>query len=173
MTAREYFVRIGEDEDFEVRIRREGDRTVVSIDGQEWDADLERIAGAEFSARLDGVVHRFEANRAGDDDGWILALDGREVAVRVETERERRIRRSKKAVAGPSGPRDVTSDMAGIVVQVLVSEGQAVEAGAALVVVEAMKMENEIRAGSSGTVTSIHITDGDTVAVGDVLVSLG
>jgi len=171
MSSTTYYVRIGEDRDFEVRVRQGDAGAVVSVGDDSRSFDLVHVGGDEYSARLDGRVVRFEARREGER--WILALAGRDVSARVETERERRIRRTKKAVAGPSGPHDVASDMAGIVVDVRVAEGEAVETGTALVVIEAMKMENEIRATAPGTVTKIHVANRDTVSVGDVLVSLG
>ena len=62
--------------------------------------------------------------------------------------------------------------MAGIVVRLLVSEGDTVENGDPLLTIEAMKMENEIRAPSAGRVAKVHVGEKDTVLVGDKLVTL-
>ena len=63
--------------------------------------------------------------------------------------------------------------MQGTIVKVLVTVGQAVEAGQAVVVLEAMKMENQIAADKAGTVTEIKVAAGDTVGAGDVVVVIG
>jgi acetyl-CoA/propionyl-CoA carboxylase biotin carboxyl carrier protein len=64
----------------------------------------------------------------------------------------------------------ITAPMQGTIVKVLVSEGDTVEAGQAVLVLEAMKMENHINAETSGTVREIRVSEGDTVGTGDVLV---
>ena len=71
---------------------------------------------------------------------------------------------------GGSGSGDVTVPMQGTIVKVLVEVGQSVEAGQAVVVLEAMKMENQIEAGKSGTVKSVNVKPGDTVGSGDIVV---
>jgi acetyl-CoA/propionyl-CoA carboxylase biotin carboxyl carrier protein len=82
-------------------------------------------------------------------------------------------RARRKAAAGSgagSGSGDVTVPMQGTIVKVLVTVGQAVEAGQAVVVLEAMKMENQILAEKSGTVKEIKVAPGDTVGAGDIVV---
>ena len=63
--------------------------------------------------------------------------------------------------------------MQGTIVKVLVSEGDTVEAGQAVFVLEAMKMENNINAETAGTVSEVRVTEGDTVGTGDVLIVVG
>lgn len=72
--------------------------------------------------------------------------------------------------AGPAGAGAVKSPMPGTIHDVKVSEGQAVKAGDVLVILEAMKMENEIMAPKDGTVKSVNVSKGASVAAGDVLV---
>ena len=82
--------------------------------------------------------------------------------------------RAKSAGAGAgAGSGQVTVPMQGTIVKVLVEVGQAVEAGQAVVVLEAMKMENQIQAEKAGKVTEIKVTAGDTVGAGDVVVVIG
>ena len=78
----------------------------------------------------------------------------------------------KAAAAAPAGATTVTAPMPGTINAVKVSAGQAVKKGDILVVLEAMKMENEIMAPADGTVASVNVTKGATVNTGDVLVSL-
>jgi acetyl-CoA/propionyl-CoA carboxylase biotin carboxyl carrier protein len=74
---------------------------------------------------------------------------------------------------GGSGSGDVTVPMQGTIVKVLVTVGQTVEVGEAVVVLEAMKMENQINAEKAGTVQTINVSAGDTVGAGDVVVVIG
>ena len=106
-----------------------------------------------------------------------VEVDGRrfDVAVlvggdeRLAAERRRREERRARGGAGGPGGETVTSPMQGTVLRVEVAEGDAVEAGAVLVIVEAMKMENEILAHTAGVVTGLTVTAGDPVRAGQVL----
>jgi len=79
-------------------------------------------------------------------------------------------RASRSASAGGGGGGTVAAPMQGTIVKVLVAVGDTVESGQALVVLEAMKMENHINAEMSGTVRELRVATGDTVGTGDVLV---
>lgn len=71
-----------------------------------------------------------------------------------------------------SAEETLNAPLAGNIFKVLVNEGDTVEAGEVVIVMEAMKMETEIRAVSAGEVVGVHVRDGDSVAVGDALLSL-
>ncbi len=102
-------------------------------------------------------------------DGWRF-----EMAVEDETRAVLRERASKVrgAVAGAGGPLEIRAIIPGRVASVAVNPGDRVEAGQTLLAVEAMKMQNELRAPRSGTVARIPATAGATVELGDVLVVL-
>ncbi len=82
-------------------------------------------------------------------------------------------KRAAASTADAGGSGDVTVPMQGTIVKILVEVGQAVEAGAAVVVLEAMKMENQITAEKSGSVKEIKVKPGDTVGAGDVVAVIG
>ena len=85
--------------------------------------------------------------------------------------RDPRSLRSRRAAAGPeAGPAKILAPMPGKVVRVIAAEGDEVEAGQGLVVVEAMKMQNEIKATKKGKVTKIAVTEASAVNAGDLLV---
>ena len=110
-----------------------------------------------------GRVHR--VTRAGDR----LLVNGKAVRATLEDPRDRR--RGAGAGAG-AGHRDVKAAMPGKVIKVLVEAGQHVEAGTGLLILEAMKMQNEVRSPGAGHVGSVRVGVGDTVAAGQVLVTL-
>jgi biotin carboxyl carrier protein len=99
-------------------------------------------------------------------DGWRFELAVEDAA---RAELRRRATRERDA-SNASGPLDVRAIIPGRVAAVRVAVGEAVEAGAALLVVEAMKMQNELRAPRAGTVERIAVADGDTIEHGDLLV---
>ena len=112
----------------------------------------------------------FEARAIRTEGGLRLALDGRHFTVEV---RDPRDRGQKPAAAVGAGRRNVAAPMPGKVIRVLVRQGDAVEVGQGLVVVEAMKMQNEMKALRGGHVVEVRVQDGATVSAGDVLVVLG
>jgi biotin carboxyl carrier protein len=101
--------------------------------------------------------------------GGRLLVNGKEVQLSLADPRNRR----RNANAGnDSGRRDVKAAMPGKVIKVLVEPGQTVEAAAGLLILEAMKMQNEVRSPGPGTVAAVRVAVGDTVASGQVLVTL-
>lgn len=101
-----------------------------------------------------------------------VTLRGREFLARVESEQARNARLVDSA-AGPAGPVTIKSLMPGRVVRVLVAVGEEVQAGQPLLILEAMKMENEVRASRAGPVAELLASAGQTVAQGAPLVRIG
>ena len=144
----------------------------VSVEGRPIRVDLERVQGTDVrSLLLDGASHRVTARRVGAGT-WDLHLGAhRYVAVAVD-ERQKAIRELAGTGATPAGPRPVRAPMPGLVVRVEVTEGDTVESGQGVVVVEAMKMENELRAEARGVVRRVHVARGDTVERDQLLIEL-
>jgi pyruvate carboxylase subunit B len=103
---------------------------------------------------------------------WAFLADGEMLEVDVVDERTRHIRSLVGAGKGPAAGGTVKAPMPGLVVRVLVEPGQLVAAGAGLVVLEAMKMENELKAPGAGVVTTVTAHPGQAVEKGQVLVTL-
>ena len=157
------------DRTFEVDLSPEG----VVVDGEQVDVDLAHLEGTPVrSLRLDGASHHLVARR-GPPGFWELHVRGRRFEVEVVDERAQAIREMTGVTAAASGPKPVIAPMPGLVVKVEVAEGDAVEPGQGVVIVEAMKMENELRAQGSGVVTKVHVREGQTVEKGQLLVDLG
>ena len=106
----------------------------------------------------------------GDMSEVDITLAGHQYHVELENERER----AARAAAGSAGVGGglVKAVMPGMVVKILVSPGQSVAQGTPLLVLEAMKMQNEITAPSDGIVSSLHVAEGEAVSAGAKLVSL-
>ena len=149
-----------------VDVRRAGERGAVTIDGRTVAADLVRTPGG-WSLLLDGRSYEIALEEAAT--GTTVHVDGRAVPVTFPGAR-RFGRGGGRADAGSSGPRRITSPMPGRVVKVLVAPGDQVVARQGLIVVEAMKMENELRAPSAGTVAEVRVSQGASVEANAVLI---
>jgi pyruvate carboxylase subunit B len=155
------------------RLTVELDGTRALVDGEPLDAALETIEGTPVRLlRVGDTVHRVVARRGARRGGYAIALDGWQLAAEALDERTRAIRDLSAASAAASGPAPLVAPMPGLVVRVLVEAGAEVQAGQGLVVVEAMKMENELRAATAGRVTAVHAVTGTAVEKGALLVEL-
>ncbi|MEP6991173.1 MAG: biotin/lipoyl-containing protein [bacterium] len=117
-------------------------------------------------------VHRVVARRGATRGRYTLWLDGFRYEVEALDERTRAIRELSGASREASGPAPLIAPMPGMIVRVGVQVGDAVQPGQSLVVMEAMKMENELRATSAGTVKAVLAVVGTAVEKGAVLLEL-
>jgi biotin carboxyl carrier protein len=162
-----YYVTIG-DRTLEVDLR--GPRPVV--DGTEIEAELVSVPGSPVRHLLaDGRGHALLATPGERRGAWSLAVGAHRLALDVVDERTRAIREMTGG-AETEAVRAVVAPMPGLVVRVDVEVGQTVTAGQGVVVVEAMKMENELKAPADGVVASIVVQPGQTVEKGATLVTL-
>ncbi|HVT37732.1 MAG TPA: biotin/lipoyl-containing protein [Gemmatimonadaceae bacterium] len=115
-------------------------------------------------------VHRVIAHRDGARGRYVLRIDGHRYGIEALDERTRAIRDVSRAARSAQGTRPLTAPMPGLVVRVHVAPGDLVTAGQSIVVMEAMKMENELRAPAAGKVKAVRATIGAAVEKGVVLV---
>jgi pyruvate carboxylase subunit B len=162
-----YFVTVGE-RTLEVELGPNG----LLVDGRAVEATLAQAGGTPVRGLAIGAeTYRLVADR-GPRGRWKLHLRGRLLEVDVVDERTKAIRDMTGAGAGALGPRPIVAPMPGMVIRVEVSEGDVVQAGQGIVIVEAMKMENELRALGPGRVTRVHVRRGQAVEKDQVLVDL-
>jgi biotin carboxyl carrier protein len=157
-----------------VEIERAGTAYAVSIDGRRRGADVTVINGV-WSLILgdDGARRSYEvaiAENPPASGNLMVYVNGRLVAAAVGAARGSWAQRGNDTPSGGNGPRAVTAPMPGKIVKVLVKPGDAVTARQGLVVVEAMKMENELRAPKAGVVAQVNVAEGASVEAGAVLV---
>jgi biotin carboxyl carrier protein len=142
----------------------------VTANGKRIDADPG--PRARFSAmRIDNRV--VDLCMEGSPPGVGVIAHGHRFYARVESERMRTLSAALGARSGGPGEGTLVSPMPGRVLKILVSEGDEVTAGQPLIVVEAMKMENELSCGRDGKVVKIHVTPGQTVESGARLIEVG
>jgi biotin carboxyl carrier protein len=163
-----YYVKVGETT-HEVVI----DGETVTLNGETVQARLESLDGTPIQLlRLGTAVHRVLARRGDDRGRYDVSVDGYRVALEALDERSRVIRELSGASARKSGPAHVVAPMPGLIVRINVSEGEQVRAGQGLIVMEAMKMENELRAAAPGTVRKLLVSSGNAVEKGAMLLEM-
>jgi biotin carboxyl carrier protein len=163
-----YFVRVG------------GSELELSIDGDEV-----LVEGAIVRARLSDVegtpvrmltvgdeVHRIVVRPAGSRGRYTIWVDGFRHEVEALDERMRAIRELAGVTNAAAGPAPLLAPMPGMIVRVNVEVGARVHPGQGLVVMEAMKMENELRAQAEATVKAVHAQPGSAVEKGALLIEL-
>lgn len=145
----------------------------VQVDGSSYEARVVDVEGTPlWMVTLGDEVHRVVARRGARRGQFTFWLDGHRFEADALDERTRAIRELSGAAAGPSGPAPLVAPMPGLIVRVNVAEGDQVQAGQGLVVMEAMKMENELRAQAGGTVKRVACAPGAAVEKGAVLIEL-
>ena len=137
----------------------------VQIDNK---IDAMEVAPNTYSILVNGRA--FEAVVIPAAEGVLVRCGGREFRATVSDPRA--WRRGRGALFGAEGKQQVVAPMPGKVIRILVSAGETVEANQGLIVVEAMKMQNEIRAPKGGTIDRIFIREGQAVSAGEPLVTI-
>jgi biotin carboxyl carrier protein len=145
---------------------------VPRIDGEPVEAALARIPGTPIRHLLiDGRSHALVA-RPEEHGRWDIHLNGDRLTLDVVDERTRAIRAMTGQTGPAAGPRSVKAPMPGLVVRVAVEEGDRVTAGQTVAIIEAMKMENDLKADADGIVATVAVAPGEPVEKGTVLVEL-
>jgi biotin carboxyl carrier protein len=146
-------------------------RFVVTIDGAEHVVDARAVRAGTWSLVIAGESFVVDLDHRR---GAIIATVGAsDVQLAVEDAMHRKLARAAGGRVTSTRGGEVRAPIAGKVVKVLVAVGDSVTAGAAVIVLEAMKMENELASERGGTVTAVHKTAGQAVDSGDLLVELG
>jgi len=157
-----------EEQEFEVEII---DDRHVRIGTRQLVVDFESVSGQPvYSLIVDGKS--YEAYVHPVDDGWQVLLRGRLYPAIIEDEREKRLRAAGSSAVAQTGEFQLRSPMPGLVIAVPVADGQSVKRGDVLLILESMKMQNELRAPRDGTVGRIRARAGESVEQRQILLSI-
>jgi len=149
------------------------DGATARIGDDEVAVNLETIEGTPIRlVTIGSEVHRVQVKRRQGRGAYTLWVDGHRFEVEALDERSRTIRDITAAAAKPSGPAPIVAPMPGLVVRINVAIGDVIAAGHGAIVMEAMKMENELRATTAGKVKAVHAEIGAAAEKGEVLVEL-
>jgi biotin carboxyl carrier protein len=147
------------------------DEKHISVDGKVYQVDFESVSGQPvYSLIVDGKSH--EAYVAAGENDWQVLLRGRLFPVTVEDEREKRLRSAAGGGVSETGEFHLRAPMPGLVVAIPVEEGQQINKGQVLLILESMKMQNELKSPRDGTVGRIRVKAGETVEQKQTLLSV-
>lgn len=146
-----------------------GHNNQISVNGQPYDTDFRQMPGSGVTSLIIDN-HSLEAVVEERDGIWHILIRGDMYDVTVEDERARRLASARGDLSAVDGEVLIQSPMPGIIIAVAVSEGQSIEKGDKVVILESMKMENELRAPRAGIVTKIHVAAGASVEKDQTLV---
>ncbi len=168
-----YYTKTGEQElKLDITTSPDGHTTVKMPDGTEFHTDFDAIEGDDlFSLLVNHLSHEVYVKQ-DEDETYTIILDGQIYNVEVETERQHRFATLAHSGRNETGDVTIKAPMPGLVTIVSVNLGDTVEHSQRLLVLEAMKMENEIRAPRAGTVKAINVQRGQTVEQNKVLLVL-
>ena len=161
-----YVATVGEDSQ-RVEVTGAEGRYRVSIGEQAWDVDARLTAQGIYSLLIDGVS--YVADVVDRDGACVVEIGGEWYEITVE-EQTRHIIRTRGGAAGGGRSATLKAPLPGKISRVAVKPGDTVHAGDTLLVIEAMKMENEFKAAGAGTVAEVRVAAGDAVNAGDVLI---
>ncbi len=156
-------------ERFEVEYGPDG----ITMDGETVTASVADVPGTPVrQVTIGATAHRMIARRGSARGQYTLLHNGYRLEVEALDARARAIRDLSAASSAAAGPAPVIAPMPGMIVRIAVAVGDEVQAGQGLIVMEAMKMENELRATTSGRVAAIKVEPGTAVQKGAILIEL-
>ena len=156
--------------DHEVTLNLRGGAVAAEVDGRHYNIELRELARGEYLLLSGANVYKCRVEQKRDasaGDSFEVVLRGHNYKLSLID--PKRLRSGQSSAAHHMGAAEIVSPMPGKIVRVLVAAGANVEAGAGIIVVEAMKMQNEMKAPKAGVVVSINAEEGATVNAGDVL----
>ena len=156
------------DEIHDLEVRREGGRIFASVCGREYELEVSQPEANVFLFKNNGKVTEVFVSPQTGRDGPVL-VQAKDSVFEIRLIDPKRLRGSGSGSEHGDGAAEIRSAMPGKVVRVLVEDGTEVEKGDGVLVVEAMKMQNELKAPKAGQVMQIKVKEGTTVAAGEVL----
>jgi biotin carboxyl carrier protein len=151
-------------------VRREGARVFAEVGGRQYEVEARMVGADEYLLLQGGRVYECRVSAgpvAGTRGSLQVSVGGREYGVKLTDPKH--LRGAGPPAGHDAGRAQITAPMPGKVVRVLVETGQLIEAGDGVVVVEAMKMQNELKSPKAGTVTELRAEPGAHVNAGDML----
>ena len=147
------------------------DERHVSVDGKVYEIDFESVSGQPvYSLIVNGRSH--ESYIYQGEEYWQVLMQGRLYPVKVEDEREKRLRAAAGGGPAEAGEFHLRAPMPGLVVAIPVAEGQSVVKGQVILILESMKMQNELKSPRDGTVGRIRVRTGESVEQKQTLLSV-
>lgn len=160
---------IGSDK-HDIEIKREDDKVFANVDGREYELEITQPEPRVFLMKHDGRVAEAVVSSTKPGGPTHVRIGTHEFDISLID--PKRLRGAGSTADHADGIAEIKTAMPGKIVRVLVEEGAEVSKGDAILVVEAMKMQNELKSPKAGTVRRLPVPEGATVAAGDVLATI-
>ena len=157
-----------ENEELSLEVRRDGERVSATVDGRSYELEVREPEQGVALLIFEGHIYECRADQDTSERGIVNVHVGNR-AYRIALTDPKRLRGGQDSGAHADGSAQIVAPMPGKVVRVLVEQGMEVEAGQGVVVVEAMKMQNEMKSPRAGKIKELQAEVGATVNAGDVL----
>jgi biotin carboxyl carrier protein len=151
------------EEKHEIEIKREGARVFADVDGRHYEFESSEPESGVYLFKHENQVYEVYVSPDG-----LVNLGNHQFDINIAD--PKRLRHTGGDADHGDGTAEIKTAMPGKIVRILAAEGDSVEKGDGVIVVEAMKMQNEMKSPKSGTVKEIRFAEGDTVNAGDILV---
>lgn len=157
------------DQEYAIEIDQDGR---ITVDGTDYDVNFQLLSeGGILSLILNN--QSLEAIVEERDQAWEVLIRGELYTVQVQDERAYRLAKARGVTAEVTGEAAIKSPMPGLIIAVTVEQGQSVSKGDQIVILESMKMENELRSPRDGVVKRVHVQSGESVEKGQTLATIG
>ena len=153
---------------YKVEITRNENQIIAKIDDREYELEVSQPEPNVFLFKENGKIHEFFVATGTSPDGPLI-VSGRNGDVEVKLIDPKRLRGGSAAGIAATGASEIKTMMPGKVVHIIAKPGDQVEKGDPVLVVEAMKMQNDLKSPKAGTVKEIRVEEGSTVGAGDIL----
>ncbi len=159
-----------DDREYDIHVEYRSERYHLTVNGRAVEVDHEDMQRGRSLLLIDGESHEVDIRFNGNDTDRIVFLQGTDIPLRIEDYNLAQLRKRAGKAAGGARESVLNAPMPGLVVDVKVVVGDTVKRHQPLVVIEAMKMENILKARTDGTVKAIHARKGQSVEKGEQLV---
>ena len=152
-------------------VGKENNQLRIKVDDKLYELDIIRVAQGMYSILLDGQTHNFEILEKDNSKQYNVSTHDRSYDIEI-IDAETRYLISRKGNDIEDADNTIASPMPGKIVKIPVKTGQKVKAGQTVIIVSAMKMESEYKAGKDGVIKQVHVNEGDTIEGNQTLITL-
>jgi biotin carboxyl carrier protein len=151
-----------DNETYKVEVKSQGEKVLAQIDGRDYELEASEVEPNVYLFKVDNRIFQIYVAPNG-----IVNIGNHQLEIKLTD--PKRLRGSGTSTASADGIAEIKTAMPGKIVRVLANVGEEIKHGAGVIVVEAMKMQNEMKSPKDGIVREIRFAEGDTVNAGDVL----
>lgn len=154
---------------------------LIQIEGEEFELDSTKLEATDILKLEDKKFHVLHDNQnfeakiiafSNADKTATIEVDGEKFEIKIEDEYDQLVKKMGLSIGGGKKLKNIKAPMPGLVLEILIEPGQAIAKGDQLLILEAMKMENVLKAAGDGVVKSIEIEKGNTVEKGQILIEM-